>query len=129
MIRYSAKCLVGSAYCVRNIVWRHFAIDEAWHHFILFTQDYDEFCKKHFGKFIHHVPNTRRRAHIVGSGVLAKTIQTARGIFGDLSVNWTGTEGARCVSDCEKCSGHTNCSNASGVPEKCNSDRVPVQDA
>src|SRR5262245_222157 len=32
-------------------------IDAAWHHFILFTHAYSEFCDQHFGRFIHHVPN------------------------------------------------------------------------
>src|SRR5262245_60588326 len=31
-------------------------IDECWHHFILFTQDYAEFCQRFFGRFVHHVP-------------------------------------------------------------------------
>lgn len=31
-------------------------IDKMWHHFILFTNDYEAFCKKFFGKFLHHIP-------------------------------------------------------------------------
>lgn len=31
-------------------------VDDLWHEFILFTQHYDEFCKKAFGKFLHHTP-------------------------------------------------------------------------
>ncbi len=27
-----------------------------WHHFLLFTQDYQDFCEEHFGFFIHHNP-------------------------------------------------------------------------
>ena len=33
-------------------------IDEMWHNFILFTKDYDFFCKKFLGKFLHHVPTS-----------------------------------------------------------------------
>lgn len=33
-------------------------IDKMWHTFILFTQEYKNFCMKHFGLFIHHVPTT-----------------------------------------------------------------------
>jgi hypothetical protein len=33
-----------------------YAIDQAWHVFLLFTQDYAEFCEKYFGFFVHHVP-------------------------------------------------------------------------
>ena len=30
--------------------------DELWHEFILFTKNYDAFCRKAFGKFLHHTP-------------------------------------------------------------------------
>ncbi len=33
-------------------------LDEMWHNFILFTNDYHEYCLKYFGKFIHHQPST-----------------------------------------------------------------------
>lgn len=32
-------------------------IDEMWHEFILFTQDYSDFCEKYFGEYMHHLPN------------------------------------------------------------------------
>lgn len=32
-------------------------IDQMWHEFILFTQDYTDFCQKYFGEYIHHLPN------------------------------------------------------------------------
>ena len=35
-------------------------IDEMWHNFILFTKDYDFFCKKFLGKFLHHVPTSKQ---------------------------------------------------------------------
>ncbi len=31
-------------------------IDEGWHYFILCTEDYEIFCREHFGMFIHHRP-------------------------------------------------------------------------
>ena len=34
-------------------------IDLAWHCFLLFTQDYQDFCQKYLGRFIHHQPLTR----------------------------------------------------------------------
>lgn len=37
-----------------------YAIDMMWHTFILFTQDYADFCDKYFGTFIHHQPKTRK---------------------------------------------------------------------
>jgi hypothetical protein len=32
-------------------------VDELWHLFILYTREYDEFCKKAFGFKLHHVPD------------------------------------------------------------------------
>lgn len=32
-------------------------IDEMWHEFILFTQDYMDFCQQYFGEYLHHLPN------------------------------------------------------------------------
>lgn len=31
-------------------------VDVAWHEFILFTRQYQEFCRKGLGRFLHHVP-------------------------------------------------------------------------
>lgn len=31
-------------------------VDEAWHEFILFTQNYRQFCKVGLGRFLHHTP-------------------------------------------------------------------------
>ena len=31
-------------------------VDDAWHAFILFTRAYDMFCRKAFGRFLHHTP-------------------------------------------------------------------------
>lgn len=31
-------------------------VDVAWHEFILFTRDYEQFCKQAFGRFLHHTP-------------------------------------------------------------------------
>lgn len=35
-------------------------IDEMWHNFILFTNDYGKFCFENFGRYIHHQPTTKR---------------------------------------------------------------------
>lgn len=32
-------------------------VDVAWHQFILFTRNYDNFCRKGFGRFLHHTPS------------------------------------------------------------------------
>ena len=31
-------------------------VDVAWHEFILSTRDYETFCRKSFGRFLHHTP-------------------------------------------------------------------------
>ncbi|KPH94516.1 hypothetical protein AMS58_10935 [Pseudoalteromonas porphyrae] len=31
-------------------------VDVAWHQFILFTKNYETFCKKGLGRFLHHTP-------------------------------------------------------------------------
>lgn len=31
-------------------------VDDLWHEFILYTRHYELFCKKAFGKFLHHTP-------------------------------------------------------------------------
>jgi hypothetical protein len=30
--------------------------DDLWHEFILYTRDYDAFCRRAFGGFLHHTP-------------------------------------------------------------------------
>jgi hypothetical protein len=37
--------------------------DDLWHEFILYTKNYDNFCRKAFGRFLHHSP-----AAVLGSG-------------------------------------------------------------
>jgi hypothetical protein len=32
------------------------AVDDAWHAFILFTRGYERFCRRAFGRFLHHTP-------------------------------------------------------------------------
>lgn len=32
------------------------AVDDAWHEFILFTRNYQRFCRQALGRFLHHVP-------------------------------------------------------------------------
>lgn len=31
-------------------------VDDLWHEFILYTKNYDLFCRKAFGRFLHHTP-------------------------------------------------------------------------
>ena len=34
-------------------------VDASWHTFILFTKEYENFCRRFFGKFIHHTPDEK----------------------------------------------------------------------
>lgn len=63
-------------------------IDEIWHNWILFTEDYINFCRKYFGRIIHHRPH--RRGEKVGrGGTLKVTLKLARKAFGKISPQWT----------------------------------------
>lgn len=66
-------------------------VDDMWHDFILFTQDYEAFCHNHAGRFIHHVPRRRNEVITTSSGKnpIRGTLEIARATFGDLSQHWT----------------------------------------
>lgn len=36
-------------------------VDPAWHTFMLHSQEYAEWCHEHFGRFLHHAPNSKTR--------------------------------------------------------------------
>jgi hypothetical protein len=87
-------------------------IDDAWHHFILFMHEYDQFCNTYLGKFIHHVPETSA-LFVRQTENFSKTIQSAIALFGQLSNNWAmradSCVGGSCSSDCTPFGGTTNC--------------------
>jgi hypothetical protein len=62
-------------------------VDEAWHTFILFTEEYENFCRNIVGKFLHHRP-------IISDDVCGKRIgvqnfiESYRKYFGELSTVW-----------------------------------------
>jgi hypothetical protein len=37
-------------------------VDDAWHEFILFTRQYERFCRHGFGRFLHHTPAEAMRS-------------------------------------------------------------------
>ncbi len=65
-------------------------IDEMWHNFILFTEDYQEFCRVTLGRFFHHRPTRRGQIHGEDNGESAtqKTTRMATEAFGTLSKYW-----------------------------------------
>jgi hypothetical protein len=40
----------------RRVAMPSQVVDELWHEFILFTREYQDFCGKAFGRFLHHTP-------------------------------------------------------------------------
>jgi hypothetical protein len=34
-------------------------VDEMWHNFILFTSEYQDFCSRYFGSYVHHIPASK----------------------------------------------------------------------
>ena len=47
-----------------RVVDELFVIDEMWHYFILFTEDYYNFCHDMFNSFYHHIPTVNRQSGI-----------------------------------------------------------------
>jgi hypothetical protein len=54
-----AKRYLVLAQSDRSIAWQMHSlrVDEAWHQFVLFTVQYAQFCREHFGGFVHHAPS------------------------------------------------------------------------
>ncbi|MEE2658848.1 MAG: hypothetical protein VX733_10115 [Candidatus Latescibacterota bacterium] len=50
--------------------------DDAWHQFILFTDDYSRFCNGAFGEFFHHKPYARNQDKEDGSAVSTTSLRT-----------------------------------------------------
>lgn len=85
-------------------------IDEAWHNFILFTKDYGTFCKRYAGRFIHHFPKTRAQKLTNDGTIIRRTLLAATTAFGQsLSGFWNYQKGG---TECDECSGSTNCQNS-----------------
>ena len=87
------------------------AIDEGWHNFILFTQDYEKFCKSVLGKFVHHQPTPPSEQNPDRQKIVhASTLRIAKSEFlGELSENWTKSSLTCCTSED---GGTTNCQDA-----------------
>lgn len=62
-------------------------VDNLWHTFLLFTKEYADFCKKHAGRFIHHVPQphmsrTPEKAEIIAQ-YFVSFAQNYEKVFGE----------------------------------------------
>ncbi len=79
------------------------AIDEGWHAFILFTRDYERYCLKFLGRFIHHQPHVGEHKPIDGGKALRDyTSDMVEEHFdvNNLSGNWDIIVQAKCHSKC-----------------------------
>ena len=61
-------------------------VDELWHSFILFTPQYEEFCEKVMGFFVHHQPRTSKTP--VPVGAIANFVEAYGRRFGELTPFW-----------------------------------------
>jgi len=84
------------------------AIDECWHNFILFTNDYAAFCQDYFGRFLHHRPFSKQEAVNADGSLTRRTMELAESTFGDLSSNWLYMARAHSCGP-GKCGASTNC--------------------
>ena len=73
-----------------RIIDETFVIDEMWHNFILFTEDYRAFCEEMLGEFYHHTPAVSRDETIT-EAELAEQLEFIRQYIGDEKLElWYG---------------------------------------
>ncbi len=58
------------------------AVDDAWHAFILFTRNYQLFCGKAFGRFLHHTPAEAMRTQTEPTEGIRRSWRLACGLEG-----------------------------------------------
>jgi hypothetical protein len=101
-------------------------LDDGWHTMILFTRDYAQFCREHFGRFVHHIPTVPSDSER-NVGVMSKRLtELAVAEFGEnLSNNWNQSSGhkaeGRDGNSSGSCCNGGNCSN-SGACSHCTSE-------
>ncbi|MFE4372213.1 glycine-rich domain-containing protein [Streptomyces sp. NPDC056835] len=81
-------------------------VDEAWHSFMLDSIPYHHFTDRHFGRYIHHVPELGdgRDAKDGGPLVLERTINAIKAAGFEVDPDLWGMES---VADCNQC--HAGC--------------------
>ena len=77
--------------------------DDLWHEFILFTREYDTFCQRYFGRYIHHTPKVTPEPPRPPD--VARFVQLYELHFGPLPDLWEMT-----LNDRSRCSGCNGCS-------------------
>ena len=91
-------------------------VDEGWHAFILFTEDYAQFCEQFFGRFIHHCPRKSGDVPDGGSAV-RRTLDILEQVFGNLpSTRWTYSSGEQVICTDEGGNPYPDCRGAPPPP-------------
>ncbi|MEW1722327.1 hypothetical protein [Streptomyces sp. NPDC093109] len=77
-------------------------VDEAWHSFMLDSIPYHHFTDRHFGRYIHHVPEPAdgRDSKDGGPLVLARTIGAIRAAGFEVDPGLWGMESAATCNQC-----------------------------
>jgi hypothetical protein len=72
-------------------------VDEVWHQCILFTREYERFCRETVGRFVHHLPNTEEAP--VPYSAVERSIRGYEDFFGPVPAQWleasSGEQGDR----------------------------------
>jgi hypothetical protein len=61
-------------------------VDEFWHSFILFTPQYQQFCERVMGFFVHHQPRTTKTP--VPEGAIKNFVDAYQRRYGELDPFW-----------------------------------------
>lgn len=121
-------------------------VDDLWHEFILFTKQYQRFCKESLGKYLHHVPSEAMTHQTMASEGIKNAWRYACALENIDPTNPTRlprlfaldalykiSNGFHYTKDCKNnggdaycashigCSGHSDCSGASDSGSSCNS--------
>ena len=83
-------------------------LDEPWHTFVLFTRDYEAFCKNYLGKFIHHVPDIDESIETKKANKkrYEQTYEVATAVFGNLpEFMWPNPAMSLANANCGGCHG------------------------
>ena len=85
-------------------------IDIGWHEFLMYSRDYQNFCREYLGRFVHHTPTPMLGVEPMEKKVLSskETRKLALNYFGKVSDNWKPALKAECCPDFD-CHGDDSC--------------------
>jgi len=116
-------------------------VDDAWHEFILFTRNYQLFCRKALGRFLHHTPAEAmrsptlaqdgikwawrlacRKEHINPKIPLRLPLLFAIDAQLDITGGFVYSLDCRAAQDNSFCAGHIGCGSSCGGGDGCGGD-------